>query len=483
MIGKVFVGMKNSMIKTSGLRIKTIGISLSLAAAVIAFIVSNSTPAGMYLYMPLLPLVFAIVNIVFLKIYNKITVVTIIVILMEFIRYVVTPLIVMIEGYPKGLYVYSFSKEAMVNTVIIMVMEIIVIYYVLYACRNFSDISIDDNLYIKKILQKKNYSSIKITSVLIIAFTVILFLAFPGVKSIYSFIFSNDMDTLVYRTSSALDSLPRGVGWLANVFGETTRYIVIQNIIIMMFRKSCISQKNRYFYLSAIIIVLNMMVGTSSMVIGLTASIVLLFQLYILYPKERKLFLVVGITIGSIASIALVFNYLQNVLTYQSFSQMIQDYTNGYYNIYQAQFAYEASNLSLFEKLEMLFIGDGIANISPLNILFDTVNSSDIFNYYLYGTTFNGGAVAPYVSQWVYYFSPVIGPLFSAIPIYFSKKMESKWRNGEGNILVMGMLALVLALTPFMYNYPTLIHILTLYIMPLWLASKANEKFVFGTKL
>lgn len=483
MIRKVYVGMNSTTIKTSGLRLKSIGASLSLAAVCIAIFVFDSKPTGMYLYMPVLPLVFAVVNILFLQIYNNITIVTIIVVLMEFIRYVVTPLIVMIEGYPKGLYTYSFSSDIMANTIIIMVMEILAIYYALYTCRNFSDIRIDDKLFIDKILQKKNYASIKITSVLIIAFTVILFLIFPGVKSIYSFIFSNDMDTLVYRTSSALDSLPRGVGWLANAFGEATRYIVIQYIIIKMFRKSCVRPKNRYFYLSAIIIVLNMMVGTSSMVISLTASIVLLFQLYILYPKERKLFLVVGITIGSIASIALVFTYLQNVLTYQSLSQMIQDYTNGYYNIYQAQFAYEVRGLNLFEKLEMLFFGDGIANISPINIFFDTENSSDIFNYYLYGTEFNGGAVLPYVSQWVYYFSPVIGPFFSTIPIYLSKRMEMKWRNGEGNILVMGMLTLVFALTPFMYNFPTFIHILTMNIIPLWIASKANEKFVFGTKL
>ena len=110
------------------------------------------------------------------------------------------------------------------------------------------------------------------------------------------------------------------------------------------------------------------------------------------------------------------------------------------------------------------------------------VNSSDIFNHYLYGKRFNGGAVLPYVSQWVYYFSPVLGPILSAIPIVWAKKVEKKWRNGEGNILVMGMLALVLALTPFMYNFPTLIHILSMSIFPLWLAAKANSIFILKIK-
>ena len=59
------------------------------------------------------------------------------------------------------------------------------------------------------------------------------------------------------------------------------------------------------------------------------------------------------------------------------------------------------------------------------------------------------------------------------------KKIEKKWRNGDGNILVLGMLSLVLALTPFMYNTPTFIHIITMSIIPLWVAAKANKIFVF----
>lgn len=475
--------MENSVIKTSGLQVKAVGMLLSLVSVVISFIVSNSSPSDMYLYMPLLPIVFAIVNTVFLRIYNKTTIVTIIVVLMEFVRYVITPLVVMIEEYPKSLYSYSFNKEIRFNTFIIMVMEIIAIYYVLYACCDFSDMKIDDNLYFDRVLQKKNYSSIGFTTILIMVFTAILFFVFPSVKSIYGFIFSDGIDSLVSSTAMALDSLPRGVGWLANVFGETTRVILVEYIIVNMYRRFRINPQRGFFLFSVVIVVLNMLVVTSSVVICLVPSIVLLLQLYFLYPKERRLFLVGGVVVGSIACIVFISIYLQNVLTYQSISQMIQDYTNGYYNIYQAQFAYGACDLSPSEKLRMLFIGDGIANISPLNVLFDTVNSSDIFNHYLYGKPFNGGAVVPYISQWVYYFSPVVGSLFSAIPIYFSKKMEKKWRNGEGNFLVVGMLTLVLALTPFMYNCPTFIHILTLNIMPFWFASKANEKFILRAKL
>ncbi|MEF2619207.1 MAG: hypothetical protein U0N02_00020 [Clostridia bacterium] len=474
--------MSDLNIKTNGIRIKSCGIILSMISLIVGFIISDTNPKGMYMYIPLLPFIFAFVNIAFLKIYDKITIVTIIVILMEFIRYVVTPVVLMIEDYPKGLYTYSFGRDEMLNCIITMLVEIIAIYCALYTCRNYSDIKITDESYVKKVLSKVNYSTIRISSFCIICLTLLLFVGFPGVRSIYKFILSNDMDSLIYNTSSVVESIPSGIGWLASVLGEITRYTIIEYILVRLFKKKCVKGKKGYFYISVIIVILNITVATSSLVVSLIASIVLLFQLYLLYPEFRRCFLVFGIIIGSVASIALVFNYLQNTLLYQSFSQMIQDYTNGYYNIYQAQFAYEAGGLNFLDKLEMLLLGDGIANISPFNIFFHVVNSSDIFNYYLYGKRFNGGAVLPYVSQWVYYFSPVLGPILSAIPIVWAKKVEKKWRNGEGNILVMGMLALVLALTPFMYNFPTLIHILSMSIFPLWLAAKANSIFILRIK-
>lgn len=468
-----------SVFRTTGLKMKIVGIALSITALIIAFAIYESKTTGIYKYVFILPLLFTTINFLFLNIYNRLTIVTIIVITMEFIRYVLTPLVLMIENYPKGLYTYSFNNEKMVNAILTMAIEIIAIYFALYKTRRYSDIVIDDKALVRRIVDKENYSKLGISSYAIILFTIAIFLMFPAVRNIYSFIFSGELDSLTYVTSSMMDSLPGGVGWLGSTFGEITRYILLENILLALFKENLKKQKKKYFFISIAIIMLNMIFVTSSMVISLLASIVLFFQVYILYPQDRKKFIKFSIILGEVAILAVIFSYLKNVLSYQSLSQMIQDYTNGYYNIYQAQCAYEKYNLGIIDKIMMLFLGDGIANISPINIFFHVVNSSDIFNNYLYGRKFNGGAVLPFVSQWTYYFTPVIGSFFSALPVIYAKKVEKKWRNGDGNILVLGMLSLVLALTPFMYNTPTFIHIITMSIIPLWVAAKANKIFAF----
>ena len=464
--------------KTEGLKIKSIGILLSLFALYVAFVVYKSNTKGIYQYIWLLPIVFAIINFIFIDIYKRVTIVSCIVIGMEFIRYVLTPVILMIDDYPIGLYTYIYDKNNMITSTFIMVYEILIIYYCLYYCRKFSDIVKTDDELIESIVCTKNFSSLRISSYCILIFTLIIYMIFPSLKNIYSFLLSGNLDSLTDSTSIAIMTLPSGIGWLGSVLGDISRYILLGYILFYFFKKDCYLQRTKNVIIPVILIIMNMMFVSSSMIISLLSSIVLLLQIYILFPRFRKFFILVGVLFGIVVIFVVIMSYLQNALTYHSLSQMIQDYTNGFYNIYQAQCAYKSYHLDLLNKYIMLFLGDGIANISPINILFNTLNSSDIFNYYLYGMKFNGGAVLPYVSHWTYYFTAFVGPLFSALPIIYAKKMEYRWRNGEGNLLISGMLALIFALTPFMYNIPTLIHIITMTILPLWVASKCNAIFI-----
>lgn len=473
------ISNRYSVFRTKGLRVKTIGVGLSIIALIIACMIIDSKTIEIYRYIYILPLLFAIINFLFLDIYNKLTIVTTIVIIMEFIRYVLTPAILLKEKYPRGLYTYVFNSSTMINTLLIMTIELVVIYFVLYKYRGYSDVSVNDDLLVNKMMSTKNYSILRVSSYAIILFTVILYGAFPAIRNSYSFIFSGELDSLTDNTLVAMKSIPSGVGWLASICGEITRYILLEYILLRFFKNDCKKHKNRYVIISIVIIIANILIVSSSMVISLLGSIVLLFQIYIFYPRYRKKFMILGIAVGGTGVIIIIYSYLQNVLMYHSLSQMIQDYTNGYYNIYQAQCAYDKCGLSIIEKIEMLFLGDGIANISPINIFFNVINSSDIFNNYLYGMKFNGGAVLPFCSQWTYYFTSIIGPFFSAVPIIYAKKIEKKWKNGDGNIVVLGMSSFVLALTPFMYNTPTLIHIVTMSIIPLWIASEMNARLVF----
>ena len=467
--------LKKNRFKINGLNSKSLGVILSLISFFIFAAVLKKTTSGIYKYIFLLPFMFALINIIFINIYNKLTLITFIVVFVEFVRYVITPLILMIEGYPKGLYTYVYDENIIYNTTLIMMIEIIIIYSVLYIFRNYSNTKINEKAFFMKIMRNENCASFSFFSFVIVSFTIFLFLIFPDCKNIYHFIFLDDLSNNIINN---LDSLPKGIGWLANLLGDMSKCIISEYMIIRFYKKYNKKQNLKYIVFSVLFILINALFVTSSLVVSMLPSVVFLFQVYIFYPKYRKLFLIFGFTMGIGVFIIIIFNHIGTALTYHSFSQMIQDYTNGYYCIYQAQCAYLHVDLGFLDKIQMLFIGDGIANISPFNIFFNTVNSSNIYNYYLYGMKFNGGAVLPFVSQWVYYFTPIIGPLFSSIPIILAKTLEKKWYNCNGNFLFSGIASLVFALAPFMYNMPTIIHIFTIFVIPLWITLKINSKII-----
>ena len=89
------ISNRYSVFRTKGLRVKTIGVGLSIMALIVAYMVIESKTTGIYKYIFVLPILFAIINLFFLDIYNKLTITTIIVIVMEFIRYVLTPVVLM----------------------------------------------------------------------------------------------------------------------------------------------------------------------------------------------------------------------------------------------------------------------------------------------------------------------------------------------------------------------------------------------------
>lgn len=462
-------------LQTKGLETKWIGVILSVLAFVVWICILNSKPTGIYLYIEYLPLAYALINLLFILAYENVTIVSAIILAFEFLRFVVSPFIVMMEEYPRGLYTLYIDRGTMIVSEFIMIYEMIVIYMCLIKTRKYSSITVDSDYMRNHLNKKEYYSKMGVATLFVIAITVALFAAFPVLLSLYSFIFSGGLDLVTDTTASAMDQLPSGMGWLATTFALIAQFALLQYFVFRFYRKYTATNKIGYFYLSAIIILFNLMITSSSVVINMIISLSLLMELYFLYPTQRKKFVFFGATIGVVGVIVLVSSYLENVLTYQTVSQMIQDYTNGYYSVYQCACAYKAADLSWIDRIGMFFVGDGIANISPVDVFFDATNSSDIFNFYLYGTEFNGGAVVPFVSQSAYYLSPVIGPLLTAIPVYMARKTEYRWRNGRGNVLLLGFLSLLYALLPFMYNAPTFIHIITMILIPLWVGSKINR--------
>lgn len=460
-----------------------LAVLLGIIAIAIGISALSDPPSGIYIYAPYVTIVFGILTIVFFLIFKQLTLVTIIVYAFMFLRYAVSMLALHLENYPKGVYYIQVDSGTSLSTAIIMICEMIMIFFALYISgrKKYNGISSED--YLQRLYGKDNFSHLNIVLVGFIIVTAVLFSIYPALFNNYSFIVNSDLDGMVDVIKTSQAGLPSGFRWIGYTFGESTRYILIEYVILKLYRKyeSQGRKHSRYWFFSVTISAINAMITNQRVMVGIFMSLVFFYQIYQLFNEKRKLFFGFAVILGSIGVFVVTITYWSHSLTYHSFSQMLQGYTNGFYNVYQSTCAYNSANLGLFQKIEMLLLGDGLGNVNLISMFIDSVNSSNIYNYYIYGSAINGGAVLPFISQMSYYFTPVIGPLFSFGVVLLAKKMEKKSLTSRGNVLITQFSSFVFAATPFMYNYSTIIHIFTVVVLPIWFLAKINKKnIVFG---
>lgn len=433
---------------------------------------------GIYTYFPIVTITFGLMTLVFFYVYKNVTWVTMLVIIFMFLRYTLALFVLHQEGYPKGVYNISINNTMSLQTAVLMMYEILMIYCALYVGQKkyHSVVTVDE--YKKKLFSNRNFSHMNVLLVAFVLVTCILFVMYPSLFTNYSFIINKNLEYLTDTIISSQAGLPSGIRWIGYTFGEATRYILIEYFILKIYRKYTKkgSMHSRFWWISVLLATLNALITNQRLMLGIFMSLTFFYQIYQLYPAKRKLFIFFGGIIGILGIGVITITYWSYALTYQSFSQMIQGYTNGFYNVYQAMSAYNNASMSLLGKIGMFFWGDGLGNVNVLSLFIDGINSSDIYNYYIYGTSFNGGAVLPLLSQMCFYFSPVLGPLFSFFVILLAKKFENASLNSSGNIVIGQFCAFVFAATPFMYNYSTVIHILTVVALPLCICSYINSK-------
>lgn len=450
-------------------------IIISVYSLVVGFMALGQGSSTMYRYVFVIPIAFGVLTGVFFMVYRNITLISGMIIAFMFIRYTVTVQCLMLEDFPRSVYHVTYDQSNAINAVMIMCFEMLVFYVALYLTRLKKAPKVSNEEYISKLLIKRNFANLGIMIIGLVVFTIGIFAVWPSLFNNYSFIINSELDALTQTIISSQSSLPRGMRWVGYTCGEASRYILIEFIVLWCFKKFSLSNKNRYWYISLLLVGINGVITTTRIMLGIFSSIVFIEQIYYLYPQKRKLLARIGIVVGAsfVGLIAVV--YLSNAMKYHSISQLVQGYTNGYFNVYQSLAAYANANQGMFEKIEMFFVGDGLANVNVVSLFVDGINSSNIYNYYIYGLQFNGGAVLPFVSQMSYYFSPFIGPIFSGLCVYEAKKYEVRWKACKGNILINGLMSIVFAAIPFAYNYSTAIHIFTVVVLPLWICYKINR--------
>lgn len=451
-----------------------LGVFLSIIAISIVFWGWEYDEKGIYTYIFILPLTYSVLNILFIKVYKDITLSKAIVLAFMFIRYVLTILILQIEKYPQGVYVIRISEEVSLETALVMAYEMLIIYCaLLFINEPYSNLSTET--YVKKVNNRRNFSRLNILVICLIGFTILIHIIYPSLLTSYNFIINSELDSLTQTSQISQENLPSGMRWIGFMCGTMARYVLLEWFILLCFKRYITTQKTRYWYYSILVNCANMLITNSMQMVGIIFSLVMFYQIYRLYPEKRKiLFRVFGV-VGVVLFLCVMFTYWGNSLEYHSFSQMIQGYTNGFYNVYQSEFAYNTLNQNIFEKIEMFVVGDSLGNINIINRWIHSINSTQCYNNYIYGIdSAGGGAIVPLIAQMTYYLGKIIGPWVSFIFIYLMKKYQVRSSNAQGNILINSFLSVLFAIAPFIYNYSIVLHVLTVVIIPLWGISWLN---------
>lgn len=446
---------------------------LSFSSFVLTF-----SAQGIYSGLWSLPLFFCIFSVLFSNIYNQITLSHIVVIIMMILRYVISPLLLYVEKYPqfdKKYFVYD--SDVVFLSLFIMILEMLII---------FIELSVNDRKR-KKINNEQEFiinnnstfARINPASFMLIIITVTLFLIFPSLTSTYKFVFSKNLDA--YLSDSTVENLklPFGVNWLGYVLGEVTRFVIIEWLLVKLYLKHVKTGGKIYWIISILIISINAMFTTDRIALGLMLSLVFYSMVYRLYPDYRKKLNLFIIICGFVSILTIVYSYLGFSINTGGLAHTIECYVGGYREVYQSISAYNSVNLSVIDRIEMFFVGDGISKVVILSsFLRPSLNSSDIYNYYLNQTSFNSGRVVPMISQSAYYFSIVLSPIVSYICMRLMNKFESKASYDSSNMSINLYASLIFAVAPFMYSFSVLIHVFTNVILPLWAVSKINTYFV-----
>lgn len=448
-----------------------------ISIVVSIFIGFSQEEKGIYEYLFFLPLLYGLLNIFFFKLYDRKSIFKYVILLLLFVRYVVVPSLIFIEGFPKDLYYLSYSSETIIKSIFLICYEMMCIFAVIWFFeRKRNCIVTYKSKY--NFMNATNFGKLNIFTIIIITFTIALYLKFPALFRNYYFIFNDSIqETTITFNEQLKSSVPNGLRWVGYTFGEITRYILISRILALLCEKYKYKPLNRYLYLAIIVIVLNAIITTSRQMINLIITFVFFIQIIEMFPRKKKFLISISTISLFILSLVLIIYYFKSSLSYHTLSSIIGSYTNGFYDVYQSLRSFDLSHIGVFERMELFILGDSLGFVNIFNTLLyrmGQINSTLIYNYYLYGSGISGGKIVPMISQGYLYFGIFFSPVFTVTSVVLMYKFEERVIKAKGSFLCNMIMAILLAIAPIMYNYSIILLISTTIIFPFYLVSLIN---------
>ena len=422
-------------------------ILLSTITGILIFL--DTTRPYHYLWLPILPLSFGLINIFTFKIYYRIfnKVAYLIIIFLYTIRNTITPLIMKFGQYYGNFKILNF--EIVNKAIILMIYETFVVFFLLFYLEG------KDFKYKKR--KKNRNHNIKYKTIpygvffLIIIICIFAYFTVPEIKLNYVSIF-NEGEKIVGKIG-AIEILPIGT-YKRSLY---TLFSFIFNI-------------SQIFLSIWIIVKIKKIVGDTFL--GVIISIIIIFSNFLFITGETgytfvviailcicsfKIFFRNGlkllICVGFIFSIALIYIYINKanmmiskVNNAVTASAMLQAYFPGVCNIAGI------FNIINNRKMTTLFY-DIYAMIPFRNTLFGLNNDERLVLLY---TEQNRALynILPCIGQACHYISIIFAPLIPGLFVYLAVRTQRKLRN-ISNIWQYSsylLLCIYTSLTPIMYN-------------------------------
>lgn len=390
---------------------------ISIISLIVSVIILYSEVETGYQLLFILPLLYALLiklsKSIFVYARSNIGFISIIVV--TFIRYVVTPLVLIISGYYSG-FGSSPTEETMLYAFLLMIYEMIAVFITI----NLVGRNLKGN--IVKEISRNNYLRSSFVLFLFSVFALLYLLKFPNILVPNNLLIIKDeikQFTLDFQFSGALI-----------LINACLRIAIL--IMILDFFKRRYDRLPIFSYplLSSIALIsyLALMTGIARWDI-LISAFVGTYILVWLYPEYSKIirlsiFSVVGIAIISITVYKFFhitsFDEIQLRLFLEEIFKQFQAYFSGPRNVGQA---IEMNN-SLGGNISFItLINDFIGSIPGVSSFINQADRINMYyNYHIYGTLFFASQIIPMIGVGYSYFGFIGAPFFTVICIYLSLK-------------------------------------------------------------
>jgi hypothetical protein len=395
------------------------------ASLISLFIILFASVNNDYRFLIILPIVFSFCYVFLLGriLFESPKIFIMVLIPLNFIRYVILPALVAYTGYYGGRASIPPELIDYKLAVFLMAYEILVLSFVIFFFSQKYSSDLYD--YRNKVFKVRK----KIIYYIFILLVMGLVIINPKIINQFSFILPSEKALNIYGNyaeySKSTGALFKLTAYLFNILKE----LVLILLVYMNSKKYQKSGKNIYFYIAILFGVMNIAIyfGANRSDLLLQSFATILLLLIFFKDKKFKILFSTGI-ISLMMIIILSIGRQHHVLTSKdilnSIADTLQIYLGGPYNVAIA--IDMADKFSEFRSI-ITIIGDFTRSVFGLSFLvkqFEIPLSTDIFNWRIFQVKNNGTQILPMIGQGYFYFGFIFSPILEIIFIYIAFTLE-----------------------------------------------------------